>query len=84
VTQAQPKRDYRAVVTVKGVNPNFPPGSGSLVEVDDGKGKGETRLHFKPLMQELQEQSGLPAEQWTGTEWEYDFFEHRLIKLLKK
>lgn len=74
---------YRAVVVVKGVKPNFPPGTGSLVEVATKDGRGELKLHYKPLVQELQQQSGLPQEKWPGTEWEYDFFDHRLIKLVK-
>lgn len=83
MTQSHTARDYKAKVTVKSANPNFPPGSGTLVEVDDNNGRVEVHLHFKPLVLELQEMSGLPAEQWPGTEWEYDFFEHRLVTLLK-
>lgn len=74
---------YLATVTIKGVRPNFPPGSGSLVDITTSDGKEETKLHYRPLIEELAQQSGIKAEDWPGTQWEYDFFNHRLLKLVK-
>jgi hypothetical protein len=71
---------YVAQVTVKSVKPNFPPGSGYLIEVAEKDGRAETQLHFMPLVKELQDKSKAAVDQWPGTSWEYDFFEHRLLK----
>jgi hypothetical protein len=74
---------YLARVVVKTVKANFPPGSGYLIAVEEQQGRAEQQLHFQSLVKDLQEQSKLPIDKWPGTQWEYDFFEHRLTKPLK-
>lgn len=56
MTQDQQRHNerYKSVVVVKSVRPNFPPGSGSLIEVATSDGQRvEQKLHYKPLIQEL-------------------------------
>jgi hypothetical protein len=71
---------YLAQVVVKSVKANFPPGSGYLIQVEGKDGRSETQLHFQGLVKELQDQAKTPVAAWPGTSWEYDFFEHRLIR----
>ena len=81
--QEQKRARYVSAVVVDEVLPSFPAGTGRVIVVTAPDGRTERQRHFKSLVEELQAQSGLLAEHWPGTEWEYDFFNHRLVKFLK-
>jgi hypothetical protein len=75
---------YLATVTVKSVRPNFPLASGALIEVSATDGREELRLHYRDDIDQLQKQAGgLKWEDWVGTQWEYDFFNHKILKFVK-
>ena len=84
MAEAPDRERYVMPVLVKEVFDAFPPGSGMVIQVETPDGKKEERnRHFKPLMDELQKTSGLTVDKWVGTQWEYDFFDHHLVKMLK-
>jgi hypothetical protein len=85
MTQQHDKERYVMPVVVKQIWEAFPPGSGQVIQVETPDGKKEERnRHFPALTSQLENESGLKVANWVGTEWEYDFFDHHLVKLLKK
>ncbi len=82
---AEDRERYIKNVVIKQIWEAFPPGSGQVIQVETPDGKQEERnRHFPALMEQLESESGTKVDSWVGTEWVYDFFDHHLVKLIKK